>query len=472
MSFDNRMKKIWLPLLLLMLSVFVWVSANSSDRATIDDEQIKALLPVLDPTSNGMQYVSYLLENDNNRVSSEDRNNLREHIDFNAWDEAFVTRVLAELELHVSNIVLATNSSYIGFTPPDDSLDLLIFGQSVNLNRQLLLSSMAHLRSGNLDGAIAQLSISLRFSELIRRSYSSTLINYMVGDAMLFDTFRWAHHLALHPDFTEQQYQELLRAIKRVNNFASDGFRQVFAGEYIYVKHLFMGDGEWITERETFSGRLRLWFFQIKTFIGGDYDHVTSGDSISLIEVIFYDYTFDINDYLSHLASEYILLAGEAEKYCRNLTISSESYETAWYEFLLPKSKNKMLEQVGAVFSDYFNRRCLSYNYFTSVHAAIAVHAYEKKYGTTIEKVSLLIPEYLDKKPIDYMTGEALHYSYDDRWFFGSGVEEDNTEGSEEGIYNSSCKADEGCWSQPTIRLTPFSGEDNKTVTDGASEAG
>lgn len=451
------------------LAAFLWVAANSSNEPLEDDSFITALAPEPNPSLNGILHLSYLLEDANSPLADHDKSKLRKHVHLKAWDDIFVKEILDDLEPHITNIELATNSPYIRYTPADDPTLLPIFSQAVQLNHQIILKSMAHLKRSEINEAISSLTLSLDFSNQIRQSQDSTLINYMIGDTMLFHSYRWAHHLVASTSLTNQQYKRILNKMATVGKFNRDGFDQVFVGEYLFSKAIFAND--YYKKRTTLYGRWQLWLNKWLSKWKRTTDQNSSevniyGDSISLIEVLFSNYMFDSNAFANYSARKFYTLANETQKYCHDIEVQDELPKHNWLDFLFPKSMNKTFEQFSDVYMDYFYRRCLSYTYFNAVHASVAASAHEEKYGNTIISISSLVPEFLQQEPIDYMTGGALNYSPEDQWFFGAGVEQNNTNGSENGIFNSPCSHDEGCWLQPTVRFEPILEEIEPTISD------
>ena len=96
----------------------------------------------------------------------------------------------------------------------------------------------------------------------------------------------------------------------------------------------------------------------------------------------------------------------------------------------------------------------MAYTQIEAVKAIIAMKLYAKKHGGNYpDSLESLVPEVLNRRPIDYMNGQNLRYSPAKHWFYSLGANLQDDSGSASTCYFNRCFWGLGCKDNPTFPL-------------------
>lgn len=446
---------------LVLVSLGVWIFVNSQDDTTVDDAEILAFLPVDVEADNGLLAIKHIIDPGDSGLSTDDIKALRGLVNFGASSGPAMSELLIQHRSKLADLSRAVRQPYLRFEASEEWWDSPNFSAVMGLNRLAIAQSMDYADKNKIDEAIKTLEVAVLFSERIRASRPTTLLHYMVGDAMMFDAFNWAHQIAQHPDMDIERYHQLLFVLNSASGFGSDKFYRMYAGEYLFVR---MAMSEGIGERKSIQ---KILIDYDGEFEGAEVDQEKSNPLDQFLTWLLYDYIYHPNAFHTELAANYLALAKQSAVQCSDLISAEPDEAVSFFDVFRPKWINKKLLSIRPDFNTYLYQRCHSHNYFSAVNTAIAFKAYQTKYGLLPESIELVVPEFLPAVPIDTFSGLPINYSLEKRWFYMDGVGVAESGGTELGIYKRRCKEGDGCWSQPTVPLMPLAAE---TAQDDISE--
>ena len=150
-------------------------------------------------------------------------------------------------------------------------------------------------------------------------------------------------------------------------------------------------------------------------------------------------------------------LAEQTSNYCHQLEFSRSlgHGETKVLDFLMPNGLERQLIGDGDSYEHLFGKRCMRYAHRQSVKVIIALQRYKTRTGAYPGTLEALVPEDLQRIPVDPFDGQNIKYRAPSLWVYSSGTNFTDNGGAEENGYDSECGFSVKCMQNPTFPLVP-----------------
>jgi hypothetical protein len=415
----KTLKRIGLGLLTLLALLAIWIAVNSIDDRELSEQAKEMLKPVPEVPleENGFNDIAYL-NIDNFKVftnGQEEKTN--KAIRGEEWDSAFIDQLLLDKEKIVEDAITSTQKPRFKFPAPANTYDLPSFTKYNQVANVLLLKTESTARHSDLNGSIRLYGINIKFCRNIMTEEDHYLISWMIGLYCTSDALFSIHHFVANNKLSKNQLKILNESLETIRPYQSDDFHDVFRSEFQFAYRVLNDNiNKPFKERFQFAKDLGSPFFYKVAF--------------------FPKYFFHPNSTLNKNVSVFITSQNDVQHFCNNLKTRDE------YKLLnAQEEKFSFLrkDDVGWNWTPYFERRCLAHTYFDAVTAIVAIQAYQRDHQALPATLNELVPEYLDKLPIDYFNGETLKYSREHKWLYSVGTDYKDDGGSESGYTRGRC---------------------------------
>lgn len=454
------LKRFALMVGMLLLALIGWIAFNSIDDDSFDDRGLLGGFVTPSAEHNGYTVVAYLNSEAPLFSQEDDIERLRQHVTGAIWDPVFVARVLAEGEHVLRDVRVANQRPHFrieGFVRAEDIPHYQAF---IGASRLLLLASMQHARLGEADQAIEAARAAVLFGHHVMHDENLVLLSYLIGMAMRNEALNWLHYYAFEPALSPRQLHALQAITAQLDDYADDGFDRVFKGELAFAVAML----EEAKSRDL-GQRLREFrtALEMSQMMEGSEDAglFARPGPAEFLGVFIPDYFLHDNKVISASARSLRRLADQASRSCHAVEFESAEHNTGGVvDWMRPNAVGKLWIEGGTEnYKDYFWRRCLSHVYVDAVRTAIALQRYARRHGVMAENLDVLVPEYIDRLPVDYFTGDPLKYSAKNGWLYSVGADFSDDGGALDAIYAGRCHADEPCYTNPTVPIRPVRAE-------------
>jgi hypothetical protein len=455
------LKRICLTLLVVIALLAVWIQIGSIDKESFDDRGLLSELKPVPDAENGFLDLAYMGEDNFKFSGVKERNVLQDSAYGKKWNSE-ESIILLDKNKELLDNIKASNAKQ-SFALPDikgDPLKYFSYSKLSDANRFLIIESRVNFQALNYDKAIESIRHALIFSEHVKTEKSGYMLSWMVGYSMQKEVLQWIHEaISLH-DLDPIQYRNILIALRCIAPYKTDGFSRIFPSELKFVLDLLEAAQEKTIEDKNRHYKKTLELFDTKE------------NQVSLIEkwhfyltTLFPEFYVHNNRIMEANALSMENLVEKAGDFCLDARFPEENIDMAdysvlvenpgWRDFLLPNSLGRRWPVMGSIYNEYFQRRCFFHVYTDAIEIAVAIKAYEKQHnGALPETLDALVPNYLDRLPIDYFDGQALRYSRERQWLYSVGADGKDDGGSAEGFYQGRCKKEDACFNNPTIPLS------------------
>lgn len=456
------------PLLVVCL-LALWITENSIDAPTADDQGLSKRPKSVPVDQNAYELLKHM-DSEDFELSGHGEIGvlLRRHIERELWDEVFATKALEEHASIIDDILVAIDRPYFQFPNDEDSPTLSNYASFSNAHNLILLKSLSLKKRGDTDEALKWLLISARYSRMMLEG-SSNLIEYMVSLTMNFRSVSLLHYYLRDRDVVALHYDQVQEVIRQIPDYKNDGFSQVFAGEYRYSLRLVADErSKPIGQRIQEHLDSRKYWSELQASGEDTEDYMPS--YIHLIQTLIPHYYFHLNEFKTAYAPRITALEEKTTNDCSNLSFTSGSWKPSWMGWLSPNSQaDEWLAQGTDQYEPFFHRRCLAHVYYDAVRATIGLLRYGLDNDGLPDDLSTLVPNHLDKLPMDYFTGGPLQFSKENQWFYSVGVNFTDDKGATDAIYEGRCLKSAPCYNNPTIPIFPE--EKPQTCDDTVKES-
>ena len=438
----------------LVVALLIWIQIGSIDQETFDDRGLLAELKPVPDAENGFLDIAYMGD-EKFRISGDE--SLKDFSQGKKWDSGKVETMLLANK-NVIDSVIASNKKPL-FKLPDtkgDVFNLFPYSALWKANNLLLVQSRRYANNLDFDLAIKSLKESIIFSEHVKSEENGKMISWAMGCVMQMASLSWRHEMVLHYELSSRQYSEILSLLREISPYSNDGMGKVASGEFLFAKEfIFLAGNRSIKERFEY-------FKKIYSYDNKD-ENIKTKSYFFLTTMLPYYYMHEKKT-LGIVADAYSRMGSEAGRYCNGVRkpeneddVNFEGQPTSWLDFITPNSEGLRYDSANNltdVFFPFFERRCFYHVYVDAIKTAVAIKAYEKNNNNTLpETLNKLVPDYLDRLPIDYFNGEALRYSRENKWLYSVGADCKDDGGSLDGFYQGRCDKDKPCFNNPTVPL-------------------
>lgn len=453
------LKRIGLSLLVIIALLAVWIHIGSIDQESFDDRGLLSELKPVPDAENGFLDIAYMGDE---KFSISGEESLKDFSRGETWDSGKVEAMLLANKGVIDSIIISNKKSL--FMLPyikGDPYKLFSYEKLYGAARLLIIESRFYANNLEYDKSIDAIKQALIFSEHVKKDGNGYLISWVIGFSIQSEAMAWAHELITAHELSIYQYNELMLVLNAVSPYKKDGFKKIFSGEFRFAADIFNNSKE-KSKKERFSFYKEI----IESPYADDKKLSNSEKLYTLLNIVFPEYYVHYNKISEANAISMNNIQSQTENFCQSLIVNYENKDSddfgiiiknpGLHDFLSPNSLGEHWPETGPIYYSYFQRRCFFHVYVDAVRAAVAIKAYEKQHnGTLPETLDALVPDYLDKLPIDYFNGETLRYSPEKQWLYSVGADYKDDGGSVEGFYQGRCPSDkEACFNNPTIPLT------------------
>lgn len=451
-----KRKKLAVFLLFVFLCA-IWIVINSRDLAAYDSLGFSTEMPQIPDSENGFVLLLYTQDETSELNLADDVDVLKSHINGSEWDVDFVDRVLASHESDLINVEKAIEFAKFQIPSSKNVNELPDYTTIYNLFRILILKAMHEEKQGNTEAAIKLANTALLYSQRLKMEENEYLLSYMVGLAMQHEAVLRIHHLSNNENLSDSQLLELQTLLSKLSSYREDGFDRVFEGEYAFVSSFFDS-----YLNLSFPERLKQYRDDEDWSVGGGNSEWISEDKktvsrqvFRVLAMLFPKYYMHRNRTLEASAPLYKAQQVLAQEFCNEISGEIEevdwTVDITWKDIVQPNSLGMKGSDDFPIFDEYFIRRCFAFSYTQAVEAIIGLQRYKRDHAVFPDSLSALLPDYLEKLPIDPFTGNSLHYSPTTTWLYGFGTNKEDDGGSFDSMYYARCAWDEKCTSNPTF---------------------
>jgi hypothetical protein len=294
----------------------------------------------------------------------------------------------------------------------------------------------------------------LRYFQAIKIDENARLISYMAGLKMQSTTLARIHQIVSSNLLERHQLERLRVALDAIYSYENNKFGKVFIGEYQFaLDYLNEIMGPTFLDRYNYYKNMN---DLIEKYSSDEDEDIGFQRRVSeTIFMLFPHYYLHPNEVKAALLPYYQNLQASGGYYCNvpDINATDETYPDNWKTMIMPNSMTKQWILAKANWQQYFYRTCFFHTYKDAVQTIIAMHLYQIDKGVMPSETNELVPDYLAAEPVDYFSGEKLHYSTDKQWFYSVGADFKDDGGSSGGIYDRTgiCEEDTECYKNPTI---------------------
>jgi len=268
---------------------------------------------------------------------------------------------------------------------------------------------------GDYNQAAEYLIMSLKFNQHVKRDANSVLISYSVGLSYQRRTLNHIVEFVQNADVTNSALSLLSAELDAFSRYENDGFDLVWSGEQIY-SNLVIDE----TLSTSFLERVETYGFSLK------YSTDLKTDWFSIGLVLAPEYMMQRGK-LSNINLEYWReMQEQSELLCVEMPLKPQSNarSVSWFKRLAPNAFAEELYSMphGDQFNRYFYRRCASNFHLNAIRLLISVQLYEHQNAKNIESLSELVPDYIDRLPVDPFSGKSIKFNSSDRTIYSYGT--------------------------------------------------
>jgi hypothetical protein len=443
----------------VLLALVAWIQIGSIDQDTFDDRGLLAELKPVPDAENGFLDIAFLVD-EKYSFGDASHEQITAYANGKKWDVEKIDRLIAD-NAELFDAIKKSNEKS-GFMMPKLrglNMDVFPIWKIAAANRILIIQARRHIQDFEYEKAIQDMEIAMQLAENVRSDASSGILSWQFGVVMQAQIISIVHEIFSNFELSDLCVRRVSKILESVR-IENDDFEKHLYGDYENeVSKMFY------LNSSSYAERLK--------YLHDSEDLFDSfGAKVTQKEKIFLFINTMIPDYYVH--KNYV-----ADKYSesiRNFTKENigcpgrqpeESVKTGkiwifsgivtdpyWTYFFKPNSLGEGWVS-GDRFSFYANRRCAFYVYADAVRAALALKMYKNNHGGALpKKLDMLVPDYLERLPVDYFDGQPLRYSLKNEWLYSVGADREDDGGSKEGIYQGHCHREEACFNSPTIPIS------------------
>lgn len=434
-------RKVILYPLFLIIAVLLYMVLGKADIDSFDDLGLFAVDHVQE-AENGYLKVAYLYTDNFQVFSREERAKVKQYLELKNWNQNSVGNLLQEKRQIIDDVAAA--AAMPGYQMPawqsvDGVYPLVPTRDIVHL---LILQFLFYTHEGNNQDALNSMAVAVAFVEHNRSGTNAYLVHYFLANAMHQLLLEKLHWMLSSGVLDTADYQFISDILHKIPDYRNDGFNRVVAAEYRFSA-LFVRD----MADASFSENWQHYW-----------DSVDAGYSTEPVSDFFTLLSFSSvqpNRVLAEAARDYQNLQVQADSYCVDINLHRDSpgrlaifHGLTWSSYSMIKVNREVFMPA---YLTYFEKRCLFSVYVDALKTIAAMQYFRSVMGSYPASPDLLVPDYLDRMPVDYFSGEALMYSQENEWFYSAGNNYQFEGGLKEGFNWTACSRDERCMQEPTV---------------------
>lgn len=446
------LKRTAYTLLALAAVIYIYIFLGSIDSEEPQYQNFLGELMTVDPALNGYVYLEASGLADDDFITSEEVNKIRQSLKSGEHDAEFTQQTVAMYRDQINAFKIAAAMPYLQYSGGDDPTELPSFMSLFNGIRLILLEAKLLASEGRIGEATDSLLLGWQFSEKLKRM-NGYLVSYMIGIVSQDEVLTSLQRMIADHDFSEAYLIKIIEALNSVEPLSENEFEPVMQGElrYFYdylgalVEQPFSKRWNYFVEQSSWAPDDEGWYPSRKRQLQGT------------LQAFFPKFYIHRNQILNVMSVELASVVSWSGMNCGELDgLVTKEYEwfpeVTWGEILLPNQGQNTLDNHRGQFKEYLIRRCLAYTQIEAIKAILALNLYEKvDKDHKVDSIDVVYSELLDRPPIDHMSGRNLKYSKKNRWLYSVGENLYDDGGSSDSCYFKHCFADEHCKNNPTF---------------------
>ncbi|MGI0118246.1 hypothetical protein [Zooshikella sp. RANM57] len=201
-------------LFILLLTIIIMI--GSIDTETYDDQGLFSLIPVVVDSENGYSVIKYIEKSGFELFTECEQNKVNALLDKKEWDQSYVDNLLAEKKSFVDDVKKVVEHPY--FQLPLEQFSHKFspnYTYYKDVNKLILLKLENYLKNKQFERALLLLSVSIDFSQRVKKGLNMDIILYKIGNIMLYDTLEWVkeHQEQLYDNIKYNTLNDLMKKL-------------------------------------------------------------------------------------------------------------------------------------------------------------------------------------------------------------------------------------------------------------------